>query len=172
MSDEYFDVYDNTGRCIGQRLRRECHGDPTLLHRAVHVAVFHPDGKRLLLQKRKNTKDIQPGKWDTAVGGHLMPGEDWPTAAHRELKEELGVDAAPDELKPLFDLKIRNDIESEDVRVYRMIRADGFAIQESELDAVSFWAFEDLFKPENRREFTPNLCVEIDRLKAEGVIRL
>ncbi|MDD4818398.1 MAG: NUDIX domain-containing protein [Victivallaceae bacterium] len=172
MSDEYFDVFDASGNRIGQRLRRECHGNPALLHRAVHVAVFHPDGARLLLQKRKQCKDIQPGKWDTAVGGHLTPGEDWLSAACRELHEELGIAAAPDKLTPLFDLKIRNRIESEDVRVYKLVRSGGFTIQESELDAVRFWSFAELFIPENRLEFTPNLCVEIDRMAEEGVIRL
>ncbi len=169
MSDEYFDVYDPaTGAPAGRRLRRECHGNPALLHRAVHVTVFHPLEPALLLQKRKRTKDVQPGKWDTAVGGHLLPGEDYFSGALRELAEELGVRDDGSSLERLFDLKIRNEIESEDVRVFKLIRGGGFHIQEEELDEIRFWPFRELFDPENRRQFTPNLCVELDRLRAEG----
>lgn len=173
MSDEYFDVYNHaTGAPAGQRLRRECHADPSLLHRAVHVAVFHPLEPALLLQKRKLTKDVQPGKWDTAVGGHLQVGEDYFSGALRELAEELGVHDDGSSLEYLFDLKIRNEIESEDVRVFKLIRSGGFRIQEEEIDEIRFWHFQELFDPENRREFTPNLCVELDRLRDEGRLAL
>ena len=74
--EELLDIYDASGARIGQASRRLCHGNPTLLHHTSHVIVIHPDRGHLLLQKRSLSKDIQPGKWDTAVGGHLDPGED------------------------------------------------------------------------------------------------
>lgn len=166
---EYFDIYDNQGNHIGQRLRSDCHGNPSLLHRAVHVVVFHPTEPKILLQKRSQTKDIQPGKWDTAVGGHLNVGEDYLTAAHRELGEELGV-TDDVTLTELFDSQIRNDIESEDIRVFKLIRGEGFKIQESELDAIGFWSYDELFDETKRQEFTPNLCVELDKLKSLGYL--
>ena len=50
MSDEFFDLIDDvTGKIVGRATRRECHGNPKLLHRSVRVAVYHPDGKSLLL---------------------------------------------------------------------------------------------------------------------------
>lgn len=63
---ERFEVFDETGNPLGLAPRSACHGNPRLVHRTAHVVVTHPDG-RLLLQKRAATKDIQPGKWDTAV---------------------------------------------------------------------------------------------------------
>ena len=36
-------------------------------------------------------KDIQPGKWDTAVGGHVDYGESVEDALFRETREELGI---------------------------------------------------------------------------------
>jgi len=167
---ELFDIYDENGRHLGTRKRSECHGNPALLHRAVHVVVLHPDGDRLLLQKRKMTKDIQPGKWDTAVGGHLIAGENYLAAARRELAEELGVAGENIELNELFPMKIRNQIESEDILVYLLVRGEGFTPQAEEIDELRFWPLPELFRAENRRCFTPNLCCEIDKLRDFGVI--
>ncbi len=169
MTEELFDIYDEAGNRVGVAPRRECHGDPKLLHHTAHVVVFHPETGAVLLQKRSGTKDIQPGKWDTAVGGHLALGEDYEAGARRELAEELGV-TAPVELEYLFDSKIRNDIESEDVRVFAIRMAEGFTFQESEIDEIRFWTAAELFDPENRRNFTPNLCAELDELRRRGLI--
>jgi len=105
--DEIFEIVDDHGFVVGCAPRRLCHDDPSLIHRCSHVVVYHPDG-RILLQKRSSSKDIQPGKWDTAVGGHLQPGEDFESAALREMTEELGIpDTLP--LRHICDTKIRNE---------------------------------------------------------------
>ena len=169
MKDELFDIYDEAGNRVGVATRRECHGNPKLLHRTAHVVVFHPETGAILLQKRAATKDIQPGKWDTAVGGHLALGEDYETGARRELAEELGV-TAPVELEYLFDGKIRNAIESEDTRVFGLRMAEGFKFQKSEIDAIRFWSAAELFELANRANFTPNLCAELDELRKRGMI--
>lgn len=164
---EMFQVYDESGRCVGLRPRAECHGNPALIHRTAHVVVFDPAGERILLQKRARTKDIQPGKWDTAVGGHLQPGEDYEAAARREGAEELGL--APDApLAVLFDLKIRNAIESEDVRVFALRAAGPFQFQAEEIDEVRFFTREELRDPAWRRDFTPNLQIELDRISEDA----
>ena len=167
---EYFDIYDEAGNRIGRALRSECHGNPALLHHTSHVVIFHPDGERLLLQKRSRNKDIQPGKWDTAVGGHVDCGEDFLTAARRELREELGVSEFPGELRYLFDSKIRNSIESEDVRVYGLTFAGPFRFQTEEIDEIRFWTKEELADLENRKLFTPNLVSELEMLRERGFL--
>ncbi len=88
--NEWFDIVDENDRVICQAPRSVCHGDPSLIHRVAHVLVFNRRGQ-LLLQKRSRSKDIQPGRWDTSVGGHLDPGEDYLEAAYREMREELGI---------------------------------------------------------------------------------
>lgn len=141
--EEMFEIIDDaTGAVIGTAPRSRCHGDPSLVHRSVHVVVYHPDG-RVLLQKRSANKDIQPGKWDTAVGGHLDVGEDYAAAARREMREELGL-AGDLPLCHLFDYKVRNERESENVRVFAVTTAGPFALQREELDDARFFSLAAL----------------------------
>ena len=162
MSSELIDIYDAQGRKTGVAERSKAHGDNTLLHRAAHVLVFSADG-RLLLQKRSLHKRIQPGKWDASVGGHLAAGEDFLTGARRELAEELGL---PEDtpLEHLFDVEIRNEIESEDARVFKAVSEGPFEFQREEIDEVRFFTPEELCSPEHRQGFTPCLIGELERL--------
>ena len=166
-SDEYFDIIDENGKVIGKALRSECHGNPALIHRTVHIVVFHPDG-RILLQKRNLDKDIQPGKWDTSVGGHIDSGENHETAVVRELSEELGISANFADLKFRMDTEIRNNIESENVRVFSLINPGPFDFQVEEIQDVKFWTICELRKEieEQPEIFTPNLIEEIKQLDA------
>ena len=130
------------------------------------MVVIHPENGSILLQKRNLNKDIQPGKWDTAVGGHLALGEDFETGARRELYEELGIENA--ELFHIFDSTIRNDIESEDVRVFGAFISGNFNFDPGEIDEIRFWNRRELEDPENRKNFTPNLITELELLKQTG----
>lgn len=162
MSSELIDVYNAVGEKTGCVERSKAHGDNTLLHRAAHVFVFSGDG-RLLLQKRAITKRIQPGKWDASVGGHLAAGEDYLTGARRELAEELGL---PEDtpLEHLFDVAIRNEIESEDARVFKAVSEGPFDFQKEEIDEVRFFTADELKDPQWRKEFTPCLIGELERI--------
>jgi len=88
---ELFQLVDRRGNAIGQASREACHGNPSLIHLVVHCHVFDPEG-RLLLQKRSFTKDTNPGRWDTSMGGHVSAGEPVRAALLRECREELGID--------------------------------------------------------------------------------
>ena len=162
MAGELIDIFDPSGNCIGQAERSRAHGDNTLLHRAAHVLVFSSDG-RLLLQKRAVTKRIQPGKWDASVGGHLAAGEDYLSGARREMAEELGL-AEDTPLEFLFDVQIRNEIESEDARVYRAVAEGPFAFQKEEIDEVRFFTEMELKDPRRQAAFTPCLKHELELL--------
>ena len=87
--DEKFDLVDQNDRVIGSAPRSEIHARG-LLHRAVHLWLFHPDG-RLLLQKRSLHKDREPGRWTSSVSGHVNAGEEYDAAMHREIPEEIGI---------------------------------------------------------------------------------
>lgn len=82
--EERFPVVDATGKVLGCATRGECHSGSHLLHPVVHLHVFNSKGE-VYLQKRPEWKDIQPGKWDTAVGGHVDYGETPEEALMREV---------------------------------------------------------------------------------------
>ena len=82
---ELLEIVDSEGKVIGIAPRFQIHGNPSLMHRVIHILLFNKKGE-LLLQKRSMDKDVAPGKWDTSVGGHVDPGEELPAAAAREMK--------------------------------------------------------------------------------------
>ena len=167
-NQEMFPVVDEQGNITGAATRGECHSGSRLLHPVVHLHIFNTKGE-LYLQKRPEWKDIQPGKWDTAVGGHLASGEDYETGARRELAEELGW-KAPVTLRYLFDAQIRNEIESEDTRVFGVTLAGPFEFQREEIDEVRFWSADELKDPACHSFFTPNLVTELQRLFDGGFL--
>ncbi|WP_437227813.1 NUDIX hydrolase [Planctomicrobium sp. SH661] len=87
MAEEIFDVCDEQDNVIGQSPRSEVHAK-NLLHRAVHLWIWNSSGE-LLLQLRSETKDQYPGCYTSSASGHVDVGEDYETAAVRELWEEL-----------------------------------------------------------------------------------
>jgi len=133
--EEVLEIVDRKGKTIGLRKRSEVHGNPSLLHKVVHVLVFN-DGGKLLLQKRSMNKDAEPGKWDTSVGGHVSPGEDFRTAALREMKEELGI--IPDEITLLYSHIYSSAYESELVITYQCVHNGPFPFNLVEIDEVAF----------------------------------
>jgi len=158
--DEVFELVDEQGRVVGRATRRECHSNPSLIHQAVHVLVFDEQG-RLFLQKRSARKDIQPGKWDTSVGGHLQPGETPETGARREMLEELGV-AVP-HLEFLYQYLWRSPRETELVRTYRAQSSGPFQLQAEEIETGRFWEAEEIAARLGTEIFTPNFEVEFDK---------
>jgi len=157
---ELFPVVDETGRVIGRAERGECHGGTRLLHPVVHLHLFNSRGE-LYLQHRPAWKDIQPGRWDTAAGGHVDYGEEVFDALRREVREELGVtDFAPEFVgRYLFS----SDRERELVHVFRTVY-DGEVRPSEELDGGRFWSPAEIRASLGRGIFTPNFEGEIERL--------
>jgi isopentenyl-diphosphate delta-isomerase type 1 len=150
---EFFDIVDEHDRVIGQASRSACHGNPALVHRVAHVLVFNSRGE-LLLQKRSRHKDIQPGRWDTSVGGHLDPGESYLQAAVRETAEELGVSGVP--LTFLYHSRIRNEVESENVATYLTHYDGDLVFPVEEIEEVRHWREEEIEAALGSALFTPN----------------
>ncbi|WEG12012.1 NUDIX domain-containing protein [Pullulanibacillus sp. KACC 23026] len=99
--EECFDIYTEEREWIGQATRREVH-EKGYWHQTFHCWVLHQtdQGTYLLLQLRHPTKDTHPNQLDVSCAGHLSAGETVKEGI-RELKEELGLEVAFDDLHPL-----------------------------------------------------------------------
>lgn len=160
---EILDIVDENDRVIGQAPRSVCHGDPSLMHRVAHIMVFNAEGE-LLLQKRGRNKRIQPGKWDTSVGGHLARGESYDLGAARELEEELGIRA--NALQAIYDYIWRSEIETERVRTYLLVWDGPYRFNRAEIEDARFWTPDEIEKNLGQAVFTPNFEVEWKRYLA------
>ena len=159
METEWFDIVDEQNNVIGLATREECHDGSKRLHPVVHIHIFNSEGK-LLLQQRKQTKKIQPGKWDTSVGGHIQSGEALEDAIRRETLEEVGIDIDTTQLSKIAQYVFESDIERELVFSY-VYRHDGpITFQESEIDAVEFFTRNELKILISEGITTPNFVKE------------
>ena len=162
---EKFPIVDEEGRVIGSATRRECHSGTGLLHPVVHLHVLNPSGD-VYLQKRPEWKDVQPGRWDTAVGGHIDYGETPEEALLREVREELGIT----EFKPEFVEKyvFESHIERELVYVYRCIYIGLIRPSAEELDGGRFWTRKEIREAMGRNVLTPNFESEFMKFFENG----
>ena len=153
MSQEYFPLVNEEGKTIGKATRKECHSGSKMLHPVVHLHIFNDNGD-LYLQKRSMRKDIQPGKWDTAVGGHIDYGESVEEALRREVREELGVtDFSPVLITSYI---FESAIEKELVNTFRTVYNGPFNPDPGELDGGRFWAIDEILESIGKGIFTPN----------------
>lgn len=152
--EEIFPVVDEQGNTIGEAPRSVCHdGKSMLLHPVVHLHLYNSSGD-LFLQKRSQAKDIQPGKWDTSVGGHAAPGESIEEALAREVREEIGIT----DLKPLFigTYIWESSRERELVHSFSAI-SDGIPeIDKNEIEEGRFWSMNEIINAIGKDLFTPN----------------
>lgn len=155
-NSELLPIVNEVGEVIGNATRGQCHDGTKLLHPVVHLHLFDSAG-RLYLQHRPLWKTIQPGKWDTAVGGHVDYGEDVPTALKREVGEELGItDCEP---RFLNNYLFESEREKELVYVYSAVY-DGAVSPSDELDGGRFWTIDEIKAAMGQEMLTPNFEME------------
>jgi 8-oxo-dGTP pyrophosphatase MutT (NUDIX family) len=91
-SEELVDLVDDADRVVEVVTRAEARArGAAARHRACYVAVL-TSSEELVVHRRADWKDVYPGYWDVCFGGVLGAGEGWEEAAHRELREEAGID--------------------------------------------------------------------------------
>ena len=153
------DVVNDKGEILKIMSRSEIHGNPSLMHRVVHVLVFNGKGE-LFLQKRSMSKDVAPGRWDTSVGGHVNAGETLDEALRREMEEELGIAKTDPEL--LYTYIHSNNYETELVYTYSCIYDGEIRFQESEIDEVRPWNLDEIKETLGKSILSDNFEHEID----------
>ena len=157
---EKFPIVDEEGHVIGSATRGECHSGSKLLHPVVHLHVFNSKGE-VYLQRRPDWKDIQPGKWDTSVGGHIDYGEEPEQALVREVREELGItEFTPVRVgKYVFESKREKEL----VYVHRTTYDCPVTPSAEELDGGRFWTLDEIREAIGKEVLTPNFESEFQK---------
>lgn len=157
--DEWLDLVDARGEPVGRTvLRSEAHR-LGLRHRTSHVWLARRRANvwEVLLQKRSDEKDSFPGCYDISSAGHIPAGQGFAESALRELREELGVFAAPQDLhdcglrrfrfEKVFHGRMFRDNQVS--RVYLLLcdrdEAD-FTLQKEEISSVRWMPLEECIR--------------------------
>ncbi len=161
---EWVPLITQEGKIVGSAPRPLVHNGSHWLHPVVHLHVFSSDN-RLLLQLRPKTKKIQPGKWDTAVGGHISMGEKLPDALKRETYEEIGLTNFNAKLTRTYVWHC--NVEDEYVFVFQTHNDGPFNTKNiGEVDSLRFWTVDELKDAIGKNILTPN----IERELQEGLL--
>lgn len=157
---EQLPVVDEQGNIVGAVSRGHAHDGSMILHPVVHLHVFNSRGE-LYLQHRPAWKDIQPDKWDTAVGGHIDLGESVAIALRREAMEELGItEFEPENLGHyVFEGKQEHEL----VYVHRCVFDGDVRPSDSELAGGRFWSPDEIAQAMGKNILTPNFEQEYQR---------
>ncbi len=160
--EDWVPLVDEEGNITGQAPRRVVHnGKSKLLHPVVHLHVVSKDG--IFLQKRALTKKIQPGKWDTAVGGHVDPGESIEQALARETFEEIGISQFNASLMKKYIWE--SSVERELVLSFITNYSGDFNIDKREVEEAKFWSIKEIESSVDKGYFTPNFLHEFEWVK-------
>lgn len=159
--EEILPVVSETGEVIGKVLRSVAHNGSFVLHPVVHLHIIDKEGK-ILLQKRKETKKIQPGKWDTAVGGHLSFGETIEEALARESEEEMGF--LPQKIAFIDKYIMESSVEKELVFTFLgEYNGEEIKFLKREIDEIDFFSKDDILDKRDSGIFTDNFLYEFDK---------
>ena len=159
---EMFPVVEPGGLVVGQASRDYCHSGSKLLHPVVHLHVIDRNSC-LYLQRRSMRKDIQPGKWDTSVGGHVAYGESLAEALYREASEEIGLrDFNPVYLRSYV---FESEVERELVNVFAAVGSYDLKPDMDEVEEGRFWRMDEIEENLGKSLFTPNFEGEFVRIK-------
>lgn len=161
-SGEFFPIVEPNGLVVGRAAREYCHSGAKPLHPVIHIHIIDRFS-RIYLQKRSMRKDIQPGKWDTAVGGHVSYGESIVEAVYREAYEELRFH----EFNPIHleTYEFESSVEREMVSVFAVVGSYELYPDPEEVDEGRWWSIEEIDDAIGEGILTPNFESEYEMIR-------
>lgn len=159
--EEWLPLVNEKGEVTGQAPRSVCHSGSKLLHPVVHLHITNAQHE-IFLQKRSMKKDLLPGKWDTAVGGHIGVNEKVEDALKRETFEELGITEF--EARFLGSYIWESTREKELVFSFLCSRYNRIHIDNDEVDEGRFWSVREIEQGIREDLLTPNFVHEYKTL--------
>ena len=159
---EWFPIVEPSGLVVGRSSRQYCHSGAKPLHPVIHIHIIDRMS-RIYLQKRSMRKDIQPGKWDTAVGGHVSYGEAIIEAVYREASEELGLT----DFNPIYveTYEFESPVEREMVNVFAAVGSFELHPDLDEVDEGRWWDLSEVAASIGKGVFTPNFESEFTMIR-------
>ena len=155
--EEWLPIVNEQGEVTGRAPRSLCHSGSKLLHPVVHLHIIN-ERHELFLQKRSMKKDLLPGKWDTAVGGHISWNEKTEDALKRETREELGI--TDFQAQFIGSYLWESPREKELVFSFICSRHNEIRIDNDEVDEGCFWSKKDIEQGIREENVTPNFAYE------------
>lgn len=159
--EEMLPVVDEHGVVLGQIPRSYAHSGAKPLHPVVHLHIIDRQG-RVFLLKRSMSRSLWPGRWDTAVGGHVSFGERILEALCREASEELGLHDFNPSWIDTYVYESRT--ERELVFVFAIIGDYSLNPSNAEVTEGRYWTEDQILSPSCRSKITPNFLSEYKRL--------
>ncbi len=143
---EIVDIVNSEGVVIGTSERKEAH-KKFLLHKLVHIYLSNDKGE-ILFNLRSRKKSGSPLKWMASAGGHVESGENPDITAHKELKEELGVEAELEYIGNVF-----SENEAHLIYIYYGRHDGPFTIDENEMEKIEWFSVEKIKKEMKNPDF-------------------
>ena len=169
FNDEKLIIVDENDNVLEYKNKESTHEGDGILHRAFSLFIFN-DKKELLIQQRSQQKPLWPLFWANSVCSHPRKGEDYDTAIHRRLKEELGI-TTPLTFLFRFQYQARfghEGSENELCSVYIGKSNDKIVANGNE---IAKWKFINLKQleieiTENPDKFTPWFKIELKKIRS------
>ncbi len=159
---EMLPLIEPNGLVYGQAPRAWCHGGSHALHPVVHLHIVDRMGN-IYLQKRSRLKNLYPGYWDTAVGGHISYGEQVEEALFREAGEELGLTAFNPQFLKTYIFQTKRDNEL--IAVYAMVGHPDLHPDNPEVTEGRWWSVPQLEEAFGKGIITPNFEQEFTAIR-------
>ena len=164
---EYLDIVDEQGQPTGEIVSRTLAHTKGIRHRTAHIWIVRRENEhfQVLMQKRAMSKDSFPGKYDTSSAGHIQAGDEPLASGLRELAEELGIHAKPEDLEfagcihgnfaEEFHGKIFRDNEIAFVYIYQQpVDIETLVLQKEEVESVRWFDLEETYQNCRNRYIT------------------